>query len=228
MPTIYTPIDCDLCDAPETYQALRYVEERLWLDHDLLLVNDWYPVIVTNGTIAMAEILHTALCYYRLGDVARGWRLLQSALNNFSHGRVPGTMSQYAGEDDRQGTYTDFSDSSSMFARTVVEGLFGILPMRQDNLIIIQPALPAEWPQASIRLRDIAYEYRRDGNLLSLAIHSDDEIRKVVRLIADQERVVGARLNGAPVPWRIEPGIGRSFVEIDTPPSTRARRRLSP
>ena len=177
---------------------------------------------MTNGTIAMAEILHTALCYYRLGDVEKGWRLLQGALHNFAHGRVPGTISQYAGEDARQGTYPDFADSSSMFARVVVEGLFGIKPHRQDNVIVLQPGFPREWSNASIRLRDICYEYERSDDMLHLSVHSDDETRKIVRLVATQERVCSARLNGKPVPWSIEPGIGRSFVVIEVPPSDRA------
>jgi hypothetical protein len=219
LPTVYHPIDSDVTDEFQTYQSLRYVETRLWRPHDLLLVNDWYPVIVTNGTIAFGEILHTALCYYRLGDTERGWRLMQGALRNFVQARVPGTISEYAGETGFQGIYVDFTDSSSIFARAAVEGLFGIRPHRQDGTLTIQPGFPREWTHASIRLRDIDYTYQRDGLHESLRVATAETSRKIVRLIAREDKVADVTVDGQPWTWHVEPGVGRAFVVIETPPS---------
>lgn len=216
--TIYHPIDSGVPDVFQTYQCLRYVENRLWLAHDLLLSNDWYPVIVTNGTIATAEILHTALCYYRLGDADRAWRLMRGTLDTFVKARVPGTITEYAGEDGHQGTYADFTDSSSMYARAVVEGTFGIIPRRQDGVVTLQPGFPPEWPHASIELRDIAYTYQRDGLRDTYAIRTTDATRKILRLVAREDEIEVVSIDGEPGAWAVEPGVGRAFVVIDTPP----------
>ncbi|NLG50259.1 MAG: DUF4450 domain-containing protein [Chloroflexi bacterium] len=220
LPTIYHPIDSEVTDPFQAYQSLRYVEERLWLPNDLLLVNDWYPVIVTNGTIAFQEILHTALSYFQLGDNGRGWRLLQASLMPFVKARVPGTISSYGGWEGEQGTYTEFTDTSSMFARTVIEGLFGIRPQRQHNLIVIQPNLPTEWPTANLTLRDLSFALQRDDLTERVTVTMPTPCRLRLRLRARYDIVEGVWANGQPAEWRCEPGIGRPFVVIDLPAET--------
>ncbi|MGQ9553699.1 MAG: DUF4450 domain-containing protein [Anaerolineae bacterium] len=216
LPTIYHPIDSSVTDMFQAYQALRYVETRLWFDNNVLLVNDWYPVIVTNGTIAFSEMLHVALSYYQLGQREQGWRLLQACLTPFVKARVPGTISAYGGWDARQGTYPEFTDTCSMFARTVVEGLFGIRPQRQDNLLIIQPNLPEQWPSASIQLPDVRYSFERAGTNEKLTIETREASRKRVLLPARYDRVDKVLLNGQGCTWRCEAGMGQELIVVET------------
>jgi len=220
LPTIYHPIDSEVTDPFQAYQSLRYVEERLWFPNDVLLVNDWYPVIVTNGTIAFQEILHTALSYFQLGDNGRGWRLLQASLQPFIKARVPGTISSYGGWEAEQGTYTEFTDTSSMFARTVIEGLFGIRPQRQRNLVVIQPNLPPEWPTARLTLQDLTFALERDDLSEHVRVTMPTPCRLRLRLRARYDIVEGVSANGQPVDWRCEPGIGAPYVVIDLPAGT--------
>jgi hypothetical protein len=226
LPTIYHPIDSGVTDPFQAYQSLRYVEGRLWFPDDVLLVNDWRPVIVTNGTIAFSEMLHTALCYFLLREVEKGWRLLHACLTPFVKARVPGAISAYGGWDARQGTYPEFTDTASMFARTVVEGLFGIRPQRQRNLICIGPNLPPEWEQASIRLPDIRYSFRREGAADCLEVETAEASRKRLEFIAREDEVEKVTVNGAPVAWQVEPRVGRPIVTVEVPESRHAVVRV--
>jgi len=214
-PTIYHPIDFQVTDDFQSYQSLRYLENRLWKFDDLILVNDWYPVIVTNGTLALAETLNTAIAYYRLGEKNKAYRLLKASLRSFYHARVPGEISCYVNEKGDQGTYVGFTDAISMFGRTVVEGLFGILPKMQEDMITIQPAFPEEWNSAKISTPYIEFEYHRDIVLEKLTVKTTKLVSRKFR-IATRNGIEKVMLDGVDLPYRIVPGIGKAFLEAET------------
>lgn len=221
LPSIYHPIDSEVTDRFQTYQMLRYVENRLWMDEDLLLANDWYPVIVTNGTIAFSEILHTALCYFCAGLLEKAWRLMGPALRNFAKGRVPGTITEYAGIQGEQGTYADFTDTSSMFARTVVEGVFGVNPRRQDGRICLQPGFPEDWDHATVRLTDLTYVWKRTEQTETMHVEVSGGAAKIcVRLRARNDGVTSVLIDGKAADWSVEAGIGFSWIVTETMPTS--------
>ena len=216
-PTIYHPIDFYLTDDFQSYQALRYIENRLWKENDIILVNDWYPVIVTNGTIVFTETLNTILCYYRIGEVEKAYKLLKSCINPFYQARVPGTISCYGGTEAQQGTYVDFNDAVSMFGRVIVEGLLGILPKMQEQKVTIQPGFPLDWNEAKIKTPDIEYEYKRENFSESLHVATTKPTKKRLRLIAKQDRIEKVTLDGEEVEYNVEAGVGRAFIVVETP-----------
>ncbi len=227
LPSIYHPIDSEVPDPLKAYQMLRFVENRLWLDNDLLLSNDWYPVIVTNGTIAFSEILHTALCYFRLGLVDRGWKLTLRACENFHKARVPGAITEYAGWEGEQGTYADFTDCSSMFARTIVEGLYGIRPRRQDGELTIQPGFPTHWRHAAITLRDVGYDWGYEEGREWINLRTPRRERVLLRLRAREDSVAAVTVNGAELDRRIEPGLGHAWIVVECEPKYEHHVRIA-
>ena len=52
-----------------------------------------------------------------------------------------------------------------MFARAVVEGLFGYDPDYPNGVVRMRPAFPSSWPKASIRTPDYTFRYRQEGDV---------------------------------------------------------------
>ncbi len=218
-PTQYHPIDFYATDEFQTYQALRYIEHRLWRFGDQILVNDWYPVIVTNGTLANAELLNTALCYYRIGERDKPYKLLRSAMKSFCSAAVPGSISCYTRRDAAQGTYVDFADAVSMFARTVAEGTFGILPRMQDQTVTVRPGFPEDWQTAEYDAPDFGYTFRRDGDSETWTLRSAGPVRWVFQIGYRTRRVAEASLASRGVTIDRRPGIGHEWAEMTFEPA---------
>jgi len=126
---------------------------------------------------------------------------------------VPGGFSQI-------GAGTDFSDCHNMFARTVVEGLFGFDPDYPNGIVRMRPAFPSSWPNASIRTPDYTFNYRREGDVenyhLTLARKAAVDFRLPVRA----QKVRRVALNGQEVPWEVEAGFGCAWVQLHVPVSS--------
>src|SRR5947209_18709042 len=79
------------------------------------------------------------------------------------YGPVPGDMGYPSGG-------TDFNDCASMFARTVVEGLFGYRPDYPNGVVTIAPQFPAEWDQATIKTPDAGITFIAHPGVAKFAI----------------------------------------------------------
>lgn len=64
-------------------------------------------------------------------------------------GEGPSMVSHMLNSDGTNSGHCDFSDVTSMFVRTIVEGLFGISHHAAHNKISIKPMFPREWKTAS-------------------------------------------------------------------------------
>ena len=112
----------------------------------------WSVRDIFNG-----DVWHLALAYFQTGLADEGWDLLQGRLLETAYaGTVPGGFSHI-------GAGTDFADCKDMFARAVVEGLFGYDPDYPNGLVRMRPAFPSAWPKASIKTPDYTFDYRQDG-----------------------------------------------------------------
>ncbi|MBN1346229.1 MAG: hypothetical protein JXQ73_26305 [Phycisphaerae bacterium] len=226
-PSQYHPIDFFITDEFQTYQALRYIENRFWRFGDQILVNDWYPVVITNGTLANAELLNTALCYYRIGERDKPYRLLRSAMKSFYSASVPGSISCYTRTDASQGTYVDFADAVSMFARTVAEGTFGVLPRMQDKVVTIRPGFPEQWDRAGYRSPDFEYTFRRDGDAETWHLRTQQAVKWILQIGYKNRHVVSASSTGKPVEIRRHPGLGHEWAELTVGPAQAINLTLS-
>ncbi|MCL5098311.1 MAG: DUF4450 domain-containing protein [Candidatus Omnitrophica bacterium] len=212
----FLPIDTGMASPDEALQALYYTEwglERIRLPFDGVLCqpSNWVPSKWSVRDMFGGDMFHLALAYFQTGLGDDGWELLLGAMLESAYaGSVPGGFSHI-------GAGTDFSDNCHMFARSVVEGLFGYSPDYPNDLVRIRPAFPSSWPRASIRTPDFTFDYRQagriDGYKLTLARAAEVEFRLPVRA----ERVRRITLDGKPFPVRIEAGFGCTWVVLRTP-----------
>ena len=170
--SIYTPIDCGACTPEQAYQATRYVDEHIpHIDvektgYQTIATSDWLPYSWSINNVAAAEVMHTALAYYEAGRADEAFRLMKgNLLDQMYYGASPGNFGQVSYYDAARGEcYRDFGDCIGISSRTLLQGLFGIIPQALDGKCIIRPGFPIEWDSASVRTPYLEYQFtRKDG-----------------------------------------------------------------
>ncbi|NOY81080.1 MAG: hypothetical protein GXP31_08755 [Kiritimatiellaeota bacterium] len=226
-PTVYHPIEMGAADPFQAYQMTRYLDERLWRFGDQILANDWFPVIVTNGLLGFNETLNSALAYYYAGRFERGWRLLKTCSESTARAAVPGSISCYASREGEQGSYIDFTDASSLLARTVVEGLFGLRPQSDVGRMDWLPGFPGAWDRAVLRTRGVSVRFQREAGRSEYVLETERPLVHRLRLPLDCANLHGLEVNGKPERPRIRPGVGRPWLIVETGPVRRTVVRFT-
>ena len=176
--SIYTPIDCGACSPQQAYQATQYVDRNI--PHievektglQTISTSDWMPYSWSINNVAAAEVMHTALAYFKAGRASEGYRLMKAnILDQMYYGQSPANFGQISHYDAARGEcYRDFGDCIGISSRTLIQGFFGIIPQALFGTCIIRPAFPSDWNHASIKTPYLEYKYTREGNKVRLEI----------------------------------------------------------
>ena len=226
LPTVYHPIDSDVPDMFQAWQLTRYVEtaiEHVPVDGDaaLLWSSNWVPYIWSIRNILASEVAHTALAYWQAGRRDAAYDLWRGAIVDSMYcSRAPGACLGTSEHDGHwTGVATDFSCSVAMFARGLVEGLFGIVPDALDGELLIRPGLPRDWPTASIDAPEVGYTYTREGYAESFRVRASFKrpMRLRLRVAARATRVADVTVNGQKAAYTCVPSVGEPVIEILAP-----------
>ena len=237
LPTIYHPIDFGVTDQFQAYEMLRFTETNLrnetGIPHGGRLVwsSNWAPNTGNSYThstyeLAFAEELNLAIAYYRTGQFDKAYDLLKGTYASMYQGAVPGGISCHAYVNGAQRSNEEFADGISLFARTTVEGLFGILPEMQRGIVHVSPGFPAEWRTASINTPDLGYSFHRTDSEITLDVTTVRPARIHYRVPLPGSRLKEVLLDGIPVPAHLEAGIGKLFVDVTGPAGTRSKLQV--
>ncbi len=197
--SIYTPIDCGACTPEQAYQATRYIDDfipHIPIDHSIdsaanhvqyktISTSDWLPYAWSINNVAAAEVMHTALAYFEAGRADEGFRLMKAnILDQMYDGQSPANFGQISQYDAARGEcYRDFGDCIGISSRTLIQGLFGIIPQALDGKCIIRPGFPAEWDSASVKTPYLEYKYRRvdDKDVYEITQHFRQPLKIILR-----------------------------------------------
>lgn len=192
--TVYHAIDSEIGDPFEAASTACYALERLpripvarlGRDTDangptpdtlwLPATTSWQPYAWSINNVAVAETMHLALACWQAGLNEQAFRLMKSvALDNMYLGTSPLNFGQLSYLDAARGEcYRDFADPIGVWARALVEGLFGIRPdlLGTPGRVELRPGFPQSWEHASIELPEIAYRMRRDRSSIRYTIEN--------------------------------------------------------
>lgn len=171
--SIYTPIDCGACTPEQAYQATRYVDEHIphiAVEHtgfQTIATSDWLPYSWSINNVAAAEVMHTALAYFEAGRPEEAYRLMKAnILDQMYYGASPANFGQISNYDAARGEcYRDFGDCIGISSRTLLQGLFGIIPQALYGKCIIRPGFPVAWDSASVKTPYIEYKFTRKNGV---------------------------------------------------------------
>lgn len=231
--TIYHAMDSRLVDGFQAFQSLRYVDTEIphipvraqqWEDTSMYLLStsNWQPYTWSINNVALAENLHTALAYWQGNRNEEAYTLWRSTLLESMYlGASPGGFAQLSFYDAIRGElYRDFADGLGMAARTLVEGLFGVLPEALNNRLHIKPGLPKQWDFASLELPHIQIDFKRKDNTERYYIRQS--FRKLMQLDLEipalMDSVASVTVNGNTVKWHNGAVTGKPTLHIRVPP----------
>jgi hypothetical protein len=227
--TVYHAIDSDLPDAFKAYQTLRYVDTHI--PHIpvkakgiadgfyTLSTSNWMPYNWSLNNVALAELMHTSLAYWEAGRNEDGFLLWKSSLLESMYlGGSAGNFQQISTYDAIRGeAYRDFADPIGMTARSLVQGLFGVLPDALKGELTIKPGFPAAWNKASIQTPDISFSFHRNKQIDSFNIvpSFQKKMRLNLLLKANGSSVASVIVNGKKAQWKnIDSTVGGPMIAI--------------
>ncbi|WP_210116037.1 DUF4450 domain-containing protein [Hymenobacter wooponensis] len=233
--TIYHALDSQVPDNFQAYQALRYIDTEIphipvratgLPDEGYYLISttNWQPYDWSINNVAMAEVLHTTLANWQAGRPEEAFKLWKSALLESMYlGSSPGNFQQVSFYDAHRGElYRDFADPIGMASRSLVEGLFGIVPDALAGTLTIRPGLPAAWNEASLSIPDVAFAFQRQGRQETYRItpHFPKSLKLQLQVQARSTTVQSVTVNGRSTIWKnMDDAVGHPVLEISADPA---------
>jgi hypothetical protein len=233
--TIYHAIDEGIADPFQAYQSLQYVNHYIphipiiakgLKDSSLytLSTTNWQPYTWSLNNVALAELLHTALAFWQGGQNEEAYRLWKSSLMESMYlGASPGSIQQLSFYDAIRGElYRDFADPIAMAARSLVEGLFGVMPDLLHRKLLVKPGLPKKWNDASINTPDFQFIFKRTRSTEEYILVPKFKQALQLQLIvpAYRETVESITVNGKAVNWKnVDSIVGVPSLQIDAAPA---------
>ncbi len=173
--SVYTPIDCGVGTPEQHYRATRYVDRSI--PHipvvadgksygSTISTTNWLPYAWSINNVAAAEVMHTALSYFQAGRSDAGFMLMKANIMDQMYlGDCPGNFGQVSFYDAARGEcYRDFGDCIGISARTLLQGLFGIVPDALNGRCVVRPGFPTQWDSAAVKTPYLSYKFCREGN----------------------------------------------------------------
>ncbi|MBI4557555.1 MAG: DUF4450 domain-containing protein [Candidatus Hydrogenedentes bacterium] len=234
LPTIYHAAEFGTADADQIRRMLHWADTHLRSESvpgggKLVWSSNWYPNrgrSYTHSTYEMAygENLNYALTNYLAGRADAGYALIRGSLCGIFNGPTPGGLACHSYVDGRQRANDEFADASSMWARAVIEGLFGIVPKRPDHVVELSPQFPDGWKHASIQTPHFGYSWNQDGGNVRIDWTSPIPAAVRLRLPLQAASVNKVLLDRKPVLAEIEPDVeGLRWVRVQTPVALKGR-----
>ena len=219
---IFCPIDAGMLPRKLAAQSLFYTEwglerERMPYGGVRVWPSNWVPSIWSLREMWPGDNYHLALAYFQTGLADEGWAVLRGTFPHLMFfGPVPGDLGHTAGG-------TDFNDCASMFARVVVEGLFGYQPDYPGGVVTLAPQFPSDWDHASIKTPDFSFQAKGSQYRIELTRSAALDLRLPVRA----KKVTAVTVNGQPASWTLEPGYGCSEARVRVPSTKTATVELT-
>jgi hypothetical protein len=232
--TIYHSIDSDLPDAFQAYQSAKYIDANIphipvkakGLENGLYTVStsNWMPYEWSLNNVVLAELMHTSLAQWEAGRSEEAFVIWKSALIESMYlGGSPGNFQQISTYDAIRGeAYRDFGDPVGMTARSLVQGLFGILPDALNGVLTIRPGFPQAWNHASVKTPDIDFRFKRNQNTDNYILVPAFEKTMRLQLIIhpNGSSIQSILVNGKKANWKnMDTAISNPVIEIDAAPS---------
>jgi hypothetical protein len=232
--TCYLAMDSDVPDPFQAYQVMRYIDTEiphipvramgLENKYTTISTTNWMPYDWSLNNVATAEVMHTALANWQAGRSEEAFNLWKAELMSTMYlGGSAGNIGQISFYDAARGeAYRDFADPVAMVSRTLVEGLFGIMPNALRKELTIKPGFPSTWNAASITIPDISFDFKRNGSedVYTIVPSFQKEMRMRLQLKANGSAVKSIIVNGKKVNWsNVDTAVGNPVIEIAAAPA---------
>ena len=230
--SVYTPIDCGACTPEQAFKAAHWVSAYIPkirvanTDYYTIATSNWMPYSWSINNVAAAEVMHTALAYFEAGY--SGYELMKAnILDQMYYGQSPANFGQISQYDAARGEcYRDFGDCIGISSRTLIQGLFGIIPQALYGKCIIRPNFPADWDSVAIKTPYLSYIYTRKGGVERYEITQN--FRQPLKMVIRQNTGLGRYVDteGTSEPHQVIEVVKPDYVMRLSHPTVGRRRNL--
>jgi hypothetical protein len=228
LPSIYHPIEMGLASPMRAVRMVAFARdtlEHLQTPGDGLIPysSPWRPtdpsgVLHSSRALCPNEALHTALAAYQAGLDDYANRLLRgirySVMNSVT---AAGSLCNKVDEKGRGSSHPDFADATSLFVRTVAEGLFGIEPAVPKGRVCFTPRFPREWDRASLSTGGFVVTFNRQSLSETFSFKSGKKLDYEIRLPLRYAGVNTLTVNGLGNDYVLETEVGAPRIRVRIP-----------
>lgn len=240
----HVPIEAGMSTPAQAWQAMYYTEwamERFPFPFggEMRQTSNWVPGQWSIRETYPGDNFGMALGYAFAGQPVDAWKLFSGT---FLHSMF-GDAKPMRGYGNEWGNYgrpnivspgglshpncgVDFNDITSMFGRTVVEGVFGYQPDYPNQRVRVQPALPPSWDHASLRTPDYAFAFRREAGADAYRITLQRTAALQLRAPVYAREVKRVTVNGRPAKFEVKPWAGFGMLFVTAPAGKDALIRI--
>ena len=221
--TIYHAAEFGAADPLQIWQMLHWADEHLKQERTpgegvLYWSSNWHPNrgrSYTHSTfdLAYGEEFNFAETNYLGGRADVGYAIIRASLSGMFNGPTPGQLSCHTFVDGMQRANDAFADATSMFPRSVCEGLFGIRIDRPRRVVHLGPQLPESWPEASIETPHFAYQFKREPGRVRIDWRSPVVTAVKLSLPLKASAIRSVRLDGESAEYKLRPGVGFTWLD---------------
>ena len=228
LPSIYHPIEVGLPTPQHAARMIAFVRdtfEHIQTPGDGLIPysSPWRPtepsgVLHSSRGRCVNEALHITLAAYQGGldeyanTILRGIRY--SVIDSVT---APGSFCNWVDDKGRGERHPNFSGSTSLFFRTVAEGLFGIIPDVPKGKVRFTPCFPRQWDNASLSTTGFTVEFNRSDLTESFSFKTGKKLQYEIRLPLRYESIDSLKVNGVSTDYVLETGAGTPRILVRVP-----------
>lgn len=232
LPSIYHPIEVGLAEPQRAVRMVAFARDTL--EHIQMpggglipYSSPWRPteptgLLHTTRDRAPNEALHTALAAYQAGLDDYAHRILRGVCTSARQSVSPGSLCNKVDAQGRGEHHPDFADPTSLFFRTVSEGLFGIQPAVPAGKVGFAPLLPPAWDHASLSTAGFTVEFSRTGAAETYSFRTDKRLEYEIRIPLRRTVISTLTVNGAKAEYTLETEVGRPRIRVRVPSCHRA------
>ncbi|MDD5727908.1 MAG: hypothetical protein PHV59_05005, partial [Victivallales bacterium] len=221
--TVYLALDCGCVDQFQAYRMLKFTERSIKSVSTpsrrgrLAFSSNWLPKKYSTCGIFPAENACLALAYFQNGQCEKAMEIINGLTDAYYLSHNPGSirhvLTTHGGGDSGD---IDFTDVTSTYMRLLIEGMWGIRYRLLEDKIFITPQLPDDWDHAELMLPDMRLSCRRNRLEDILSVDTEIIADKLIRIPVRYAEIEDVLLNGEPVTYQTEPGIGVGFLQVET------------
>lgn len=206
--SVYTPIDLGMTDYTESHQMLRYTDYAIdseYIDgHEFKWSSNRSPKFYSSYGLYQQEVLNNALAYFQTGEKEKGYDQSMASMLPMYIGTEAGSgvVSHVSSQSGlKNAGHLDFGDTTGMFQRTVITGLFGIMMDKAHGKAQIMPGFPDDWDFAKYTSDYInySYKYENDTDKFEISTPDNTSLQYVMKVPARTSKVESVKVNGVEI-----------------------------
>lgn len=206
--SIFYAINSGLIDEFESVESLYYFDYALEsVDTPTgkrTYTSNFVPYVWSIRDLDSSNDYQMAEVYYKCGLSELGNRVFKASYMRNFNGLVPGNNTdKYS---------TDFATNTSLFLRTVNDGLFGVRFYNHGKDLIIKPNLPIRWKTAEYNCDKLNFKFSKKYNKVEYVISTKCEYKLIIPTY--QRSVVSIRANGKDVEYQKVKGFLTPLISI--------------